>query len=126
MGYLYNLVHLKVLAFHLGTVANAGMLVTYVESMVYLLARWMQNKVAVLCNVGTLVEPVTRAEYEARSKRLPDQLFSHQDQQDQWQTSKSDGPIVTGWGGRIADRVLALNGSVAFPMIISTRSYLTR
>ena len=80
---------------------------------------WMQNKLAVLCNVGTLVEPVTRADYEAGSKRLPNQLFSHQDQQDQWQTSKSDGPIITGWGGRVADRVLALNGSVAFPMIIS-------
>ncbi|HXM33777.1 MAG TPA: DUF1501 domain-containing protein [Pyrinomonadaceae bacterium] len=80
---------------------------------------WTQKKLAVLCNVGTLVEPLTKADYEAGSKRAPDQLFSHQDQQNQWQTSICDRPIDTGWGGRIADRVLALNGSVAFPMIIS-------
>ena len=38
------------------------------------------GKLAVVCNAGTLVEPLTRAEYRARAKKTPAQLFSHSDQ----------------------------------------------
>jgi uncharacterized protein (DUF1501 family) len=61
------------------------------------------GKLAVVFNVGTLVYPVTQAQYQAASVALPPQLFSHADQQVQWQTSISDRPPVTGWGGRCAD-----------------------
>lgn len=80
---------------------------------------WSQNRLAVLCNVGTLVEPLTRDGYLGSTRRVPNQLFSHEDQQNQWQTSISDRDVVTGWGGRIGDRVLSLNGSATFPMIVS-------
>ena len=39
-----------------------------------------QRKLAVVCNTGTLVAPVTSAEYMAGNKR-PRNLFSHSDQQ---------------------------------------------
>ena len=63
-----------------------------------------EDKLAVMFNVGTLVRPTTRAQYLANSKfYTPPQLFSHNDQVTQWQTSIPDAPPTTGWGGRIAD-----------------------
>jgi uncharacterized protein (DUF1501 family) len=64
---------------------------------------------AVVFNVGTLVYPVTKAQYTAGSVALPPQLFSHADQQVQWQTSIPDRPPTTGWGGRCADLLDAYN-----------------
>ncbi len=61
------------------------------------------GKLAAVFNVGTLVYPVTKAQYTANSVALPPQLFSHADQSVQWQTSISDRPPSTGWGGRCAD-----------------------
>src|SRR5262249_33687775 len=40
--------------------------------------------------------------------KLPPQLFSHNDQQDQWHSLKGNSQSRTGWAGRIAD---ALAGS---------------
>jgi uncharacterized protein (DUF1501 family) len=74
-----------------------------------------QGKLAVLANVGPLNEPTDRASYAAKR---PDNLFSHSDQQLQWQSSVSSGASATGWGGRIADEVASMNGS--FPVITST------
>ena len=62
-----------------------------------------RGKMAAVFNVGTLVYPVTKAQYSARSVALPPQLFSHADQQVQWQTSIPDRAPTTGWGGRCAD-----------------------
>lgn len=81
---------------------------------------WGQGKVAVACNVGTLVEPIaSRAEYENAARKKPYQLFSHSDQQGIWKTSRADTRVQTGWGGRIADALSCANGAVAFPMPIS-------
>lgn len=60
------------------------------------------GNLAVVCNVGPLVEPITKEEYLSGAPR-PYQLFSHADQIAQWQSSVSTGPSPTGWGGRIAD-----------------------
>ena len=54
-------------------------------------------------NTGTLVYPITRAQYLSGTVAKPPQLFSHADQQTQWQTSIPDQPPTTGWGGRCAD-----------------------
>jgi uncharacterized protein (DUF1501 family) len=71
-----------------------------------------QGRLAILANVGPLAEPTTRANYgEAR----PDNLYSHSDQQAQWQSAVSDAPSATGWGGRIADAV----APGAFPVVTS-------
>lgn len=81
---------------------------------------WAEKKLAVLANVGPLVEPLTKAQYLARSKPIPQSLFSHSDQQTQWQTAVSDKLSRTGWGGRLANATEGLNGNNAFPAIIST------
>jgi len=79
---------------------------------------WNAGKLAVLCNVGNLVRPITRAQYIANIGR-PYQLFSHSDQVNQQMSSISNTTGQTGWGGRIADKTNALNGNVALPMNIS-------
>jgi uncharacterized protein (DUF1501 family) len=62
-----------------------------------------QGRLAVLFNTGTLVYPMTRVQYTSNSVARPPQLFSHADQVTQWQTSVPDQPALTGWGGRCAD-----------------------
>jgi uncharacterized protein (DUF1501 family) len=78
-----------------------------------------EGKMALLGNVGTLVVPTTKAQYSARSVPLPPQLFSHNDQQVEWQSSVPDKPFSTGWGGRVADLVDAMNSSSSVSMSIS-------
>lgn len=81
------------------------------------------GKMAAVFNVGTLVYPVTKAQYSANSVALPPQLFSHADQQVQWQTSIPDRAPTTGWGGRCADLMDTynpkVNGNDALSMCIS-------
>jgi len=62
-----------------------------------------QGLVAPVFNVGTLSFPLTKAQYTSGKVPRPPQLFSHSDQQTQWQTSLPDQPYTSGWGGRIAD-----------------------
>jgi uncharacterized protein (DUF1501 family) len=79
---------------------------------------WTLGKLGVVCNVGPLVEPTTRAGYIAGTAHLPINLFSHSDQQNQWQTSVSNGASASGWGGRIADKTGPLN-TTSFPPVTS-------
>jgi uncharacterized protein (DUF1501 family) len=81
------------------------------------------GKCALLANVGTLVEPTTKAEYNAGTVKLPPQLFSHNDQQVQWQSSVPDQPFTTGWGGRTADLLDALNNDPRISMSVSLDSF---
>lgn len=78
-----------------------------------------QNKVALVANVGTLVAPITKAQYTARTVAVPPQLFSHNDQSVQWQSSVPDKPFTSGWGGRTADLLNAINGNASISMSIS-------
>jgi uncharacterized protein (DUF1501 family) len=64
---------------------------------------WTDQKAAVVCNVGPLVQPLTRASYLSGAPR-PYQLFSHSDQIAQWQSAVADRVSPSGWGGRAADR----------------------
>jgi uncharacterized protein (DUF1501 family) len=64
---------------------------------------WLDQKAALVCNVGPLVQPLTRTDYLGGASR-PNQLFSHSDQIAEWQTAIADRVGPTGWGGRIADR----------------------
>ncbi len=76
------------------------------------------GKAAVQLNVGPLVKPLTRVQYNSANKVLyprPPQLFSHNDQQSIWQSSSPEGSKV-GWGGNIGDLVLqnSLNSNSLF------------
>jgi uncharacterized protein (DUF1501 family) len=83
-------------------------------SLAELQALWADQRLSVVCNVGPLVQPLTRQEYQSGAPR-PYQLFSHSDQVAQWQTSIADRVGQTGWGGRTADRFPP--NSSGFPMI---------
>ena len=78
-----------------------------------------EGKAAFITNVGTLVEPTTRAQFEAGSVRLPLGLFSHSDQIEQWQTSMPDVRSSRGWAGRAADILRSLNAQENVSMNIS-------
>ena len=78
-----------------------------------------EDKLAWVCNVGTLVEPTTVAQIESRSARLPLGLFSHSDQQQQWQTSVLREASSLGWGGKTADLLQSLNDNDRLSMNIS-------
>jgi uncharacterized protein (DUF1501 family) len=77
------------------------------------------SKLAVLFNTGTLVYPMTRAQWLAGSVTRPPQLFSHSDQVTQWQTSIPDQPPVTGWGGRCADLLASVLPSAPVSLCVS-------
>ncbi len=77
------------------------------------------GQAALLANVGTLVYPTTLSQYNSNSVPLPPQLFSHNDQQVQWQSSVPDQPATTGWGGRLADLVNTFNSNNQISMSIS-------
>jgi uncharacterized protein (DUF1501 family) len=82
-------------------------------------ALFNQGKLGLVANVGTLVAPVTRAQYLAGGAAVPPQLFSHADQSVQWQTSVPDVISRTGWGGRLADLLQSLNAGSKISLNIS-------
>ena len=74
-----------------------------------------------VANVGPLIEPTTKDQFFNQSVTLPPQLFSHNDQQDQWLSLKGRATTKTGWAGRMADLIrnnvanqqMATNSSLA-------------
>lgn len=88
-------------------------------NLVELQALFNQGHLGIVSNVGTLVAPVTRAQYLAGGAAVPSQLFSHADQSVQWQTSVPDQISKTGWGGRMADVLQSLNPNSKISLNIS-------
>ncbi|MEY4427660.1 MAG: hypothetical protein RLZZ182_349 [Pseudomonadota bacterium] len=75
------------------------------------------KRLAILANVGTLIEPVpTKGDYERKTRKLPSKLFSHNDQQATWNALGPEG-TARGWGGRMADMVASGNGRSLFTAI---------
>ena len=60
---------------------------------------------SIVANVGPLIVPTTKDQFFNQSVPLPPQLFSHNDQQDQWLTLRGKTPSKTGWAGRMADLI---------------------
>ena len=85
-----------------------------------LASMFSSKELAVVANVGSLVQPMTKAQYTASQAPKPSNLFSHSDQQLQWQSSVAQGNSSTGWAGRVADYVATqnLNGTT-FPTFFS-------
>ena len=80
------------------------------------------GKAAVQLNVGPLIVPLTRAQYNASDRvkyPLPPKLFSHNDQQSVWQSSSAEGSTI-GWGGRMGDMALQNNSDSLFTCISLT------
>jgi uncharacterized protein (DUF1501 family) len=74
------------------------------------------GRAAIVTNVGTLIQPTTLAQYKAGSVPLPPKLFSHNDQQSVWQSSKPEGAAF-GWGGRMGDLLASSNSNTSFTTI---------
>ncbi|MDQ6684871.1 MAG: DUF1501 domain-containing protein, partial [Pseudomonadota bacterium] len=81
-----------------------------------LLPIFSAGKMGVMLNVGTLIQPTTKAQYSAASVPLPPKLFSHNDQQSVWQSSSPEG-AASGWGGRMGDLFVAGNGNATFTCV---------
>lgn len=80
-----------------------------------------QGKLAVLANVGTLKAPISRTEYLANTSPVPQNLFSHSAQTRQWQVTQDNESMsyAPGWGGRMADSLLAHNTAGVYPSVTS-------
>jgi len=78
-----------------------------------------EGSLGFMANVGTLVEPTTLKSYESGVAKLPLGLYSHSDQIMHWQTSLPDQRSATGWGGRMADLLYAMNNNDKISMNIS-------
>jgi uncharacterized protein (DUF1501 family) len=63
------------------------------------------GRAAFINNIGPLIEPTSLDAFAQKSVALPPQLFSHNDQQDQWFSLKGNVQTNTGWAGRIADLI---------------------
>jgi uncharacterized protein (DUF1501 family) len=74
---------------------------------------------AVVANVGPLIRPTTKQQYQTPGWELPPQLFSHNDQQDQWHSLRGRQLLKTGWAGRIADTLESQTGAQQLPIAVS-------
>ncbi len=77
-----------------------------------------QQELSVVCNTGNLLEPTTREQFKEKSVSLPPQLFSHADQQKQYQSEPSN-PFQHGWGGRVAEMLSPSNSDSSVSPLIS-------
>jgi uncharacterized protein (DUF1501 family) len=78
------------------------------------------GQAAVIANVGTLAFPLTKSQWNSGAVATPQQLFSHADQQTQWQTGLPDKASDTGWAGRMGDLIQStFNPGSAVSMNIS-------
>ena len=88
-------------------------------NMAELASLFNSNALAVVANVGTLTQPTTRSQFLAGSD-IPDHLFSHPDQQLEWQNAAQSTGTTTGWAGRISDLLGGTyNSNANIPMITS-------
>jgi uncharacterized protein (DUF1501 family) len=73
---------------------------------------WAEGRLAPVFNVGPLFQPTTKAQFRAApasSDLVPDNLFSHSDQQVLWESGSTDALTRTGWGGRAAQTLATAN-----------------
>jgi len=85
---------------------------------------WSAGRLAPVMNAGPLYAPLSKAEYRAAagggSLVVPENLFSHSDQQQAWQTATTTKVSRTGWGARaceslgVANPVISFDGNARF------------
>ncbi len=80
---------------------------------------YQNERLAVVSNVGNLIRPTTKSDFNA-SKSLPQSLFAHDAQQKLWQTGSGNLADSFGWGGSIAQRITECNSSSTIATSIST------
>jgi uncharacterized protein (DUF1501 family) len=76
----------------------------------------VDKRLAIVANIGPLVTPTSKGQYNTPSHPRPPRLFSHNDQQSVWQTMMPEG-ATQGWGGRLADMIVGGNEQAVFTAI---------
>ncbi len=79
------------------------------------------DKLAVATNIGSIIEPTTRATFKNESVQLPADLFSHSHQQEFWETGTTakNSTHPPGWGGRMIDLLSSANSNPTDPAMFS-------
>lgn len=106
----------------LNTLNDDGLQLGLHPSMTGIRDLYNVGKAALMTNVGTLIAPATMADYRNRTAAIPDNLFSHSDQQMQWQTSASTMNAAynqTGWGARMAEALVGTQQRTSVSMLVS-------
>lgn len=85
-------------------------------------ALYNSGKAAILPNTGMLVQPIANRQALLAGAPTPLNLYSHSDQQDQWQTAVPSNLSATGWGGRLSDYMVPTNSGAKYPSLIVTGS----
>lgn len=93
----------------LSTALSGGRQMALNPEMSALKALFESKRASILLNVGPLIVPTSRLQYDNKSVPLPPKLFSHNDQQAYWQSSFQAEGGATGWGGRAADLLMNNN-----------------
>ena len=90
-------------------------------SMLELQSLYNNKKLAVAANIGSLIQPTTRAAYQNKTAQLPADLFSHSHQQEFAQACSNAKSSVQppGWGGRMMDMLAAANDRPRDPALFS-------
>jgi uncharacterized protein (DUF1501 family) len=101
------------------TALSGGRQMALAPNLAALMPVFNAGRLAVVLNVGALVQPTSKSNYTSRSVPLPPKLFSHNDQQSFWQSSSPEG-ATSGWGGRIGDLLQSGNGAAALTCINAT------
>ncbi|GGY65802.1 Tat pathway signal protein [Cellvibrio zantedeschiae] len=86
-----------------------------------------KGKLAVVANLGNLIEPVEKASYKQAGTRLPSSLFAHNDQAI-FSHALNNGPLDSGWAGRIAEALgdFNINQQLAMNITLSGSNQLQR
>jgi uncharacterized protein (DUF1501 family) len=77
-----------------------------------------QGKIAVVSNIGNMLEPINKQSYLDKTASPPAHLFSHHDQT-LYADTLNNGELSTGWAGRIAEVMAGLNINQQLAMNIS-------
>ena len=77
------------------------------------------GNLAFVSNVGTLIQPINKQQYYNGTVPVPLGLYSHSDQQMHWQTAVPQDRVASGWGGKIADMLIAANQNQNISMNLS-------
>ncbi len=97
---------------------NAGRPLALHPGAIGLQSLFESGNLSFITNVGSLVRPTTMADYNS-NQQIPYGVFSHSDQQEQWQTSIPDSRSGFGWAGRMGDMLNSVNKNSAVSMNIS-------
>jgi uncharacterized protein (DUF1501 family) len=76
----------------------------------------IDKRLAIIPAIGPLVVPTTKAQFAMPSYPRPGRLASHNDQQISWMSMSNEG-ATSGWGGRMADKLVAGNSNAVFTAI---------